>query len=115
MFSNAFDLVRHDRLFTKIAVTGLDLRVAVWVKEFLLGLSQRVGVLGKRSEEVRVMSGVQQGNVLGPLLYLAYVNDIWRNLESNARLFADNCVIYRKITDSSDVDKLHKDLNRSAE
>ena len=51
-------------------------------------------------------------SVLGPLLFLAYVNDIWRNTESNIRLFADDCIIYRKIKDSSDVDKLQTDLNR---
>ena len=53
-----------------------------------------------------------QGSVLGSLLFLAYVNDIWRNTESNIRLFADDCVTYRKITDSSDMDKLQTDLNR---
>jgi len=47
--------------------------------------------------EVRVTSGVSQGSVLGPLLFLAYVNDIWRNIESTIRHFADDCVIYRKI------------------
>jgi hypothetical protein len=55
---------------------------------------------------------VPQGSVLGPLLFLAYVNDIWRNMESNIRLFADDCIIYRKITDSNDIEKLQKDLNR---
>ena len=78
-FLNAFDLVRHDWLPLEIAATGVDLRVAVWVKEFVLGRSQTVGLEGKLSEEVRVTSGVQQGIVLGPLLFLAYVNDIWRN------------------------------------
>jgi hypothetical protein len=43
------------------------------------------------------MSGVLQGSVLGPVLYLAYVNDIWRNTESTIWLFADDCVIYRKM------------------
>jgi hypothetical protein len=57
-------------------------------------------------------SGVPQGSVLGPLLFLAYVNDIWRNTESNIRLFADDCILYSKITDSSDIDKLQTDLNR---
>ena len=82
-FSKDFDLVPRDRLLMKIAATGMDLRVVVWVKEFLLGRSQRVRVDGQLSEEVRVTSGVPQGSVLGPLLFLAYVDDIWRNIESN--------------------------------
>ena len=67
---------------------------------------------GKLSEEVRLTSGVPQGSVLGPLLFLAYVNDIWRNMEPTIRLFADACVIYRKIINSEDMDKLQKDLDR---
>ena len=110
-----FRLVPHDRLLTEIEATGVDLRVVVWVKEFLLGRSQRVRVDGQLSEEVRVTSGGSQGSVLGPLMYLAYVNDIWRNIESNIRLFADGCVICRKIKDSSDIDKLQTDLNRLGE
>jgi hypothetical protein len=53
--------------------------------------------------------------MLGPLLLLTYINDIWRNIESNIRLFADDCIIYRRINDSSDVDKLQKDLNKLRE
>ena len=105
-------MVPHDRLLTKIAATGVDLRVVVWVKEFLLGRSQRVRIDGQLSEEVRVTSGVPQGSVLGPLLFLGYVNDIWRNTGSNIRLFADDCIIYRKIMDRSDIDELQTDLNR---
>jgi hypothetical protein len=60
-----------------------NVRVVNWIKEFILGHSQRVRVDGQLSEEVRVTSGVLQGSVLGPLLFLAYVNDIWRNIESN--------------------------------
>ena len=93
----------------------MDLRAVVWVKEFLSELSQRVRVDGQLSEEVRETSGMPQGSILGPLLFLAYVNDIWRNTESNIRLFADDCVIYRKIKDSSDIDKLQTDLNRLGE
>ena len=65
------------------------------------------------SEEIRVTSGVPQGSVLGPLLFLAYVNGIWRNMES--RLFADDCVIYRKIINNADMEKLQKDLDRLGE
>ena len=69
----------------------------VWIREFFLGRTQRVRVGGQLSAEVRVMSGVLQGSVLGPLLFLACVNDIWRNMDSTIRLFADDCVIYRKL------------------
>ena len=67
------------------------------------------------SHAIRVTSGVPPGSVLGPLLFLAYVNDISRNNESNIWLFADGCIIYRKIMDNNDTDKLHSDLNRLVE
>jgi len=69
------------------------------IREFLLGRTQRVRVGGQLSE---VASGVPQGSVLGPLLFLAYVYDIWRNIESTIRLFADDCVIYRKMINKED-------------
>jgi hypothetical protein len=55
---------------------------------------------------------VPQGSVIGPLLFLVYGNDIWRGIDSNIRLFADDCIIYRKILDSSDTKKLQTDLNK---
>jgi len=107
-FSNAFSLLPHDRVLSKIAATGGDLRVVVWGKEFLLGRSQRVRLDGQLSDEARENAGTPQGS----LLFLAYVNDIWRNTESNIRLFTHDCVTYRKITESSDIEKLQTDLNR---
>ena len=59
-----------------------------------LGHTQRVRLEGQLSEEVSVTSGVPQGSVLGPLLFLAYVNDIWRDTVSTGRRFAADCVIY---------------------
>ena len=66
----------------KYYVFHVDSRVGAWIRQFLLGRTQRVRVGGQLSEEVRVMSGIPQGSILGPLLFLAYVNDIWRNMES---------------------------------
>jgi hypothetical protein len=63
-------------------VSGVDSRVVVWIREFLLGRTQGVRVGGQLSEEVRVTSGVPQGTALGPLLFLAYVNYICKNSES---------------------------------
>ena len=114
-FSKAFDLVPHGRLLTKIANSGVDSRVMVWTREFLLGRTQRVRVGGQLSAEVRVKSGVPQGSVLGPLLFLAYVNYVWRNMESTIRPFADDCLIYRKIINNADMEKLQKNLDRLGE
>jgi hypothetical protein len=62
--------------------------------------------------EVRVRSGVPQGSVLDPILFLAYVNDIWRNMESTIKHFADDCIIYRKIMNDSDRGMLQMDMDR---
>jgi hypothetical protein len=53
---------------------------------------------------VRIMSAEPQGSVLRPLMFLAYVNDIWKNIESSIRLFADDCIIHRKILSNNNVE-----------
>ena len=93
----------------------MDSMVVVWIREFLLGRRQRVSVGGQLSAEVRVTSVVPQGSVLGPLLFLAYVNNIWSNMESTIRLLADDCVMYRKIINNADKEKLQKYLDRLGE
>ena len=115
IYTQAFDSVPHGRLLNKIPNSGVDSKVVVWLREFLSGRMQSVRVEGQLSKEVKVTSGVLQGSVLGPLLFLAYVNDIWRNMESTIRLFADDCLIYRKIIKKEDMNKLQKGLDRLGE
>jgi hypothetical protein len=82
------------------------MRVVVWLRKFLVGCTQRVKVGGPLPEEVRVKSCVLQESILGPLLFLAYINVIWKNSGSAIRLFADGCVIYREIVNNYDVEML---------
>ena len=72
------------------------------IRELLLGRTERIRLGSHLTDEVRAKSGDPQGSVLGPLLFLAYVNDISRYIESTIRIFADDCVIYRKIINKED-------------
>ena len=110
-FCKAFGLVPHDRLFTKLADSGVDSRIVVWVGDFLVGRTHRLRVGVKIFKEVKVTSVVPQGSLFGQLHFLVYVNDIWRNIDRSVRLFADNCKIYRKISNKNEIEKLQKDLN----
>jgi hypothetical protein len=74
----------------------MDRQVVVWVREFFW-VARRVRLGRKLTREVRVTSGVQQGMLLVPLLFVAYVNDMWRNIESTIRLFTVECIIYKEI------------------
>ena len=78
----------------------MDSRVVVWEREFLVSRTQRLRVGVQLSEEVKVNAGVPKGSVLGPLLFLVYVNDICRKIDSSIRLFTDDCIIYKKIANT---------------
>ena len=69
-------------------------------------------VNGVKSDWAPVLSGVPQGTVLGPLLLSLYINDITEDIDSELRLFADDCVCYREIKDSEDTVKLLADIDR---
>lgn len=78
---------------------------------FLTQHTQQVVLDGVKSEEVAVTSGVPQGTVLGPLLFLIFINDIHDNIDSQMRLFADDCLVYRIINSPKDCLKLQEDLS----
>jgi len=94
-----------------MAASGVDLSVVVWVREFLVGRTQRVSVGGKLFKEVAGTSGAPQRSVLTPLLFLVYLNDIWRNFVSSISLLADDCIIYGEITNKNYIESLQKYLD----
>ena len=89
-FSKAFDKVSHEKLIHKLHGFGIRGRTLSWIKAFLNGRSQTVVLEGDCSEEVSVTSGVHQGSVLGPILFLVYINDLPDKVKSQVRLFADD-------------------------
>ena len=110
-FSKAFDTVPHQRLNHKLDHYGISGKVGNWITSWLTDRQQKVIIDGEESEPVHVKSGVPQGTVLGPLLFLLFINDISEKVEhSTIRLFADDCLLYMKVDTDEDYNKLQKDL-----
>ena len=110
-FSKAFDSVPHNRFLFKLNGYDIQNNTHRWINNFLRHRVQRVVVGGEHSTWTDVVSGVPQGTVLGPLLFLCYINDLPNNLQSSVRLFADDCVIYRDIQNEFDSNVLQEDLD----
>ena len=107
-FSKAFDKVPHQRLLEKLSYYGVRGNLYSWIKDFLTNRKQEVVLEGKHSSRSEVTSGVPQGTVLGPLLFLIFINDITKNTSSNAGLSADDCLLYRTINCEADAKTLKK-------
>ena len=110
-FTKAFDKVSHKRLCSKLAYYGIRGALLTWINNFLTGRTQRVTVNGCISDDTRVTSGVPQGTVLAPLLFLVYINDLPKNIVSSVKLYADDVLIYRTINSEQDHMILQQDLN----
>ena len=112
-FSMAFDKVAHSRLLYKLNYYGVRGNLLTWLSSFLHGRSQQVVVDGAKSPACKVTSGVPQGSVLGPTLFLIYINDIVLNVKSEIRLFADDILLYRTIKNPNDHEILQEEyLNK---
>lgn len=110
-FSKAFDTVPHQRLLRKLKNVGINNSLLSWIEHFLTSRHQRVQLEGAFSQESPVTSGVPQGTVLGPLLFLLYINDLPDSVSSKVRLFADDCILYREICRPEDSKLLQRDID----
>ena len=111
-FQKAFDKVPHRRLLAKLWNYGVKGNVHNWIRDFLSDRKQTVKVNGESSSEANVTSGVPQGSVLGPILFIIYINDLPLAAESKVMMFADDTKIYRPIKGTDDQETLQKDVNK---
>ena len=111
-FAKAFDTVPHRRLVAKLKSYQISRQLVRWTESYLHNRVQQVSVNSVCSEWIKVTSGVPQGSVLGPVLFLAFINDMPGTVENSIRLFADDTKLYRAVT-SADNDRksLQRDID----
>ena len=111
--SKAFDKVDHAKLLDRLFQFGIAGSLHDWFKSYLRDRKQRVTVLGATSEQLLVTSGVPQGSLLGPMLFLLFVNDLPDTVTSPSRVacYADDTKVLRTINSASDCAALQSDLN----
>ena len=110
-FSKAFDKVDHHKLCIKLEHYGINSKTLEWIKDFLNDRIQWVVINGENSYKLKVKSGVTQGSVFGPLLFLVYINGFPVNIKSKLRLFADDSYIYKIIKSKQDTIDLQNDVD----
>ena len=109
--AKAFNTVPPKRLLQKLETHGIGGKLLRWIGAFLLERQQRVIVGGCRSGWAPVPSGVPQGSVLAPLLFILYVNDVPDTLSCGIKVFADDSKLYRPVRHFTDPPALQEDLN----
>ena len=109
-FAKAFDKVPHRRLLHELDYYGIRGSIHELINSWLSGRTQQVVLDGQASDPVPVLSGVPQGSVLTPILFVIFINDLPDNIRSSVRLFADDRVLYRNIHLIQDCLTLQEDL-----
>ena len=114
-YAKAFDKVDHQILLEKLEAHNIQGKLLKWLTSYLSNRQQIVVVQGTKSEETEVLSGVPQGTVLGPILFLVYINDLHSYIKDcTVSSFADDTRIKRKISKESDVETLQKAVTSAA-
>ena len=111
-FQKAFDKVPHQRLLIKLKAYGIGESMINWIQAWLTDRRQRVIVEGEISNWKPVLSGVPQGSVLGPILFLIFINDLDDDLSSKVLKFADDTKVFRTVKTDTDKDTLQDDLTK---
>jgi len=106
-FAKAFDTVPHRRLLNKIKSYNINQRLILWIQDFLCSRKQSIGVNGEFSSWFDVVSGIPQGSILGPLLFLVYINDLpelcaSQDDSSKLYLYADDAKISKVVSKKTD-------------
>ena len=110
--SKAFDKVWHEGLIFKLEQNGISGKLLEFFRSYLTNRKQRVILNGTYSELSRIESGVPQGSVLGPLLFLVYINDLEKNIKSKVKFFADDTMLYSIVNDPQiSASELNSDLD----
>ena len=111
-FQKAFDKVPHQRLILKLKSHGMGNSIINWIEQWLKDRRQRIVVDGEVSSWKPVLSGVPQGSVLGPILFLVYINDLEEGVTGNILKFADDTKLFRKVKEIGDKQKLQDDIDK---
>ena len=102
----------HGILLHKLKALGISGHVGRWFMNFLTGRLQEVLVKGRKSKVFILVSGVPQGSVLGPILFLIFIGDISEGVEATILVYVDDSKVMKKVTKEEDVEELQEDLNK---
>eukprot|EP00794_Sanderia_malayensis_P011225 gene11225-12404_t len=111
-FAKAFDKVPHERLVRKRKGLGVTGSVINWIYSFLSGRRQKVVVDGEESTWSDVVSGVPQGSVLGPTLFVCYINDLPEVIHTTVKIFADDTKVFTDVSTEGGIIELQEDIQR---
>jgi hypothetical protein len=111
-FAKAFDKVPHVKLVHKLKAYGFCGNLLKWLEDFLTNRQQRVVINNTQSKTELVTSGIPQGSVLGPTLFIIFINDLPEVCKSYVKIFADDTKIFNAIKSSDDATILQEDINK---